>query len=132
MELIDFTFAELNRRVGRAGFSRGQRVFGRELQFPSSLLVDVVIDPYTIAQDASHLGSRVLKMFCMFCPFLRWSQMVLTRAKWPNVVLMMAVGAHCARTGTVGGAEQRSGQLCGFPGAAVEKERLVRKDVRPE
>ena len=27
-ELIDFTFAELNRRVGRAGFSPGQRVFG--------------------------------------------------------------------------------------------------------
>ena len=26
-ELIDFTFAELNRRVGRAGFSPGQRVF---------------------------------------------------------------------------------------------------------
>ena len=25
-ELIDFTFAELNRRVGRAGFSSGQRV----------------------------------------------------------------------------------------------------------
>ena len=28
-ELIDFTFAELNRRVGRAGFSPGRRVFGR-------------------------------------------------------------------------------------------------------
>ena len=28
-ELIDFTFAELNRLVGRAGFSRGQRVFAR-------------------------------------------------------------------------------------------------------
>ena len=26
-ELIDFTFAELNRRVGRAGFSPSQRVF---------------------------------------------------------------------------------------------------------
>ena len=26
-ELIDFTFAELNRRVGRAGFSPVQRVF---------------------------------------------------------------------------------------------------------
>ena len=29
--------------------------------------------------------------------------MVLTRVKWPNVVLMTAVGAR-ARTGTVGGA----------------------------
>ena len=28
-ELIDFTFAELSRRVGRAGFSPSQRVFGR-------------------------------------------------------------------------------------------------------
>ena len=27
-ELIDFTFAELNRRVERAGFSPDQRVFG--------------------------------------------------------------------------------------------------------
>ena len=27
-ELIDFTFAELNRRVGRAGFLPGQRVLG--------------------------------------------------------------------------------------------------------
>ena len=27
-ELIDFTFAELNRSVGRAGFSPRQRVFG--------------------------------------------------------------------------------------------------------
>ena len=37
-ELIDFEFAELNRRVGRAGLSRGQRVFGRQLRLPSSLL----------------------------------------------------------------------------------------------
>ena len=51
-ELIDFTFAELNRRVGRAGFSPGQRVFGRRL--PSSLLEDDFIDPYMIAQDATH------------------------------------------------------------------------------
>ena len=42
----------------------------------------------------------------LFCPFFRWSQMVLTRAKWPNVVLMTAVGAHCAPTVTLGGTEQ--------------------------
>ena len=28
-ESIDFTFAELNQRVGRAGYSPGQRDFGR-------------------------------------------------------------------------------------------------------
>ena len=53
-ELIDFTFAELNRRVGRAGFSPGQRVFGRQLRVLSSLLEDDFIDPYMIAQDATH------------------------------------------------------------------------------
>ena len=53
-ELIDFTFAELNRRVGRAGFSPGQRVFGRQLRLPSSLLEGDFIDPYMIAQDATH------------------------------------------------------------------------------
>ena len=53
-ELIDFTFAELNRRVGRAGFSPDQRVFGRQLRLPSSLLEDDFIDPYMIAQDATH------------------------------------------------------------------------------
>ena len=52
-ELIDFTFAELNRRVGHAGFSPGQRVFG-QLRLPSSLLEDNFIDPYMIAQDATH------------------------------------------------------------------------------
>ena len=52
-ELIDF-FAELNRRVGRAGISLGQRVFGRQLRLPSSLLEDDVTDPYMIAQDATH------------------------------------------------------------------------------
>ena len=52
-ELIDFTFAELNRRVGRAGFSPGQRVFGQQLRLPSSLLEDDFIDPYMIAQDAT-------------------------------------------------------------------------------
>ena len=53
-DLIDFTFAELNRRVGRAGFSPSQRVFGRQLRLPSSLLKDDFIDPYLIAQDATH------------------------------------------------------------------------------
>ena len=43
------------------------------------------------------------------------SQMVLTRAKGPNVVLMTAAGAHCVRTGTAGGAEQRCGG-CGRSG----------------
>ena len=42
-ELIDFTFTELNRRVGRAGFSPGQRVFGRQLRLPSSLLEDDLV-----------------------------------------------------------------------------------------
>ena len=46
-ELIDFTFAELNRRVG-------QRVFGRQLRLRSSLLEDDIIDPYMVAQDATH------------------------------------------------------------------------------
>ena len=50
-ELIDFAFAELNRRVGRAGFSPGQRA---QRRLPSSLLEDDFIDPYMIAQDATH------------------------------------------------------------------------------
>ena len=53
-ELIDFTFAELNRRVGRAGFSPGQRVFERHLRLPSSLLEDDFTDPNMISQDAIH------------------------------------------------------------------------------
>ena len=53
-DLIDFTFAERNRRVGRAGFSPGQQVFGGQLRFPSSLLEDDFIDPCTIAQNANH------------------------------------------------------------------------------
>ena len=53
-ELIDFTIAELNRRLGRAGCSPGQRVFGRQLRLPSSLLEDDFLDPYMIAQDATH------------------------------------------------------------------------------
>ena len=53
-ELIDFTFSELNRRVGRAGLSPGQRVFGRQLRLPSSLFEDDFIDPYMITQDATH------------------------------------------------------------------------------
>ena len=40
IELIDFMFAELNRRVGRAGFSPGQRFFVRQLRLPSSLRED--------------------------------------------------------------------------------------------
>ena len=44
-ELIDFTFAELNRRVGRAGFSPCQRVFGRQLRLLSSLLEDDLLTP---------------------------------------------------------------------------------------
>ena len=53
-ELIDFTFAELNRQVGRAGFSPGQRVFGRQLRLPSNLLEDDFIDPYTTTKDANY------------------------------------------------------------------------------
>ena len=53
-ELIDFSLAELNRPVGRAGFSPSQRVFGLQLRPPSTLLEDDFIDPYMIAQDATH------------------------------------------------------------------------------
>ena len=53
-ELIDFTFAELNRRVGRARFSPRHRVFGRQFRLPSSLLEDDFLDPYMIAQDVTH------------------------------------------------------------------------------
>ena len=31
-ERFELTFAQLNRRVGRSGFSLGQRVFGRQLR----------------------------------------------------------------------------------------------------
>ena len=51
---VNEPFAELYRRVGRAGFSPGQRVFGRRLRLPSSLLEDDFIDPCTIVQDANH------------------------------------------------------------------------------
>ena len=57
-ELIDFSFAELNRPVGRAGFSPSQRVFGRQLRLPSTMLEDDFIDPYMIAQDATHQVRR--------------------------------------------------------------------------
>ena len=57
-ELIDFTFAELNRRVGCAGFSPSQLVFGRQLRLPSSSLEDDFIDHYIIAQDATHKMRR--------------------------------------------------------------------------
>ena len=53
-ELIAFAVAVLNRRVGRPGFSPCQRVFGRQLRLPSSLLEDDFIDPYMVAQDATH------------------------------------------------------------------------------
>ena len=39
--------------MGRAGFSPGQRVFGRQLRLLSSLLEDDFIEPYLIAQDAT-------------------------------------------------------------------------------
>ena len=55
-ELIDFTFAELNRCVGRAGFSPGERVFGRQLRPPSSLLEDDFIDPHTRCGEARPCG----------------------------------------------------------------------------
>ena len=45
-ELIDFTFAELNRGVESAGFSTSQRASGRQLRLPSSLLEGDAIDPY--------------------------------------------------------------------------------------
>ena len=44
-ELIHFTLAKLNQRMRRAGFSPGQRVFGRQLRLPSSLLEEDFIDP---------------------------------------------------------------------------------------
>ena len=51
-ELIDFTFAELNRRV--LDFRPVNEFFGRQLRLPSNLLEDDFIDPYMIAQDATH------------------------------------------------------------------------------
>ena len=69
-----------------------------------------------VADVVLSFGS-VRHFWCLFCPFLRWSQMVLARVKWPNVVLMTA-GAHCARTGTVGGSVW-------LTLAAVETERLA-------
>ena len=59
-QLIAFSFAELNRRVGRAGFSPSQRGFGRQFRLPSSLLEDDFIDPYMIAQDATRCGEARL------------------------------------------------------------------------
>ena len=40
--------------MGRAGFSPGQRVLGRQLRPPSSLLEDDFIDSNMISQDATH------------------------------------------------------------------------------
>ena len=60
---IAFSFAELNRRVGRAGFPPGQRVFGRQFRLPSSLLEDDFIDPYMIAQDRHEMRrSEAMRM----------------------------------------------------------------------
>ena len=53
-ELIDFTFAELNRRARRVGFSPRYRVFGRQLRLLPSLLEDDFTDLDMIAQDATH------------------------------------------------------------------------------
>ena len=33
--------------------------------------------------------------------------------RWPHIVLGVVAGAHCARTGTVGRAEQQGGPECG-------------------
>ena len=57
-ELIDFTFAELHRRVGRVRFPPGPRVFGRQPRLPSSLLEDDCIDLLMIAQDASRDAAK--------------------------------------------------------------------------
>ena len=54
--------------------------------------------------------------------------MVLTRVKWLHVVLMTAVGAHCARTGTVGGAEQRCGRGCGLLWPQWRRSGWLRKE----
>ena len=63
-ELIDSTFAELNRRVRRAGFSTGQRASGRQLRLPFSLLEGDAIDPYTIVEDDHHemRRSEIMRM----------------------------------------------------------------------
>ena len=44
-ELIDSTFAELKRRVGSAGFPPSQRVFGRYLRLPTTLLEHISLTP---------------------------------------------------------------------------------------
>ena len=50
--------------------------------------------------------------------------MVLTRVKWPNVVLMMVVDAHCARTGSGRGRAAMWARVW-LTLAAVETERLA-------
>ena len=67
----------------------------------------------------------VVFLTCLFCPFLRWSQMVLTLVKWCKVVLMTAVGAHCVRTGTVGGGRAAMWARVWLSLAAGETERLA-------
>ena len=44
-ELIDFTFAELNRRVGRAGFSPGQRVLDDNFDFRRACSKTISLTP---------------------------------------------------------------------------------------
>ena len=53
VELIDFTFAELNRLVERAGIPISQRASERQFRLPSILLESDAIDPFTIVQDGN-------------------------------------------------------------------------------
>ena len=55
-ELIDFTFAELKRRVERAGFSTSQRASGRQLRLPSSLLEGDAISAGRQPREAAKRG----------------------------------------------------------------------------
>ena len=55
-ELIDFTFAELKRRVERAGFSTSQRASGRQLRLPSSLLEGDAISAGRQSREAAKRG----------------------------------------------------------------------------
>ena len=53
-ELTDFTSAELNRRVGRAGLVLRQRVSCRHVRLPHSLLGDDYLDPHLGARDSTY------------------------------------------------------------------------------
>ena len=48
MSSSTFTFAELLRRVGRAGFATGQTFFGRHIRLPHRLLEDDDLDPHLV------------------------------------------------------------------------------------